>query len=84
VGERAGSDGSGSTELTNRTRLNDEAHHGRQEQTSAGSRAPVVVRVDGGFDWPSAGVGAAGGLGAVLVAGVAASAMRRRHGTAQV
>lgn len=41
------------------------------------SRAPVVVRVDGGFNWASAGVGAAGGLGLMLVVGGAASAIRR-------
>lgn len=54
---------------------NDVAHNGAQ---SAPSPAPVVVRVDGGFDWVSAGVGAAGGFGLVLVAGTAASALRRR------
>ena len=59
---------------------NDNAHFGRQSSRTDGEpRAPIVVRVDGGFDWVSAGVGAAGGLGLVLVAGVAASTLRRRH-----
>jgi hypothetical protein len=42
------------------------------------SPAPVVVRVDGGFDWVSAGVGAAGGLGLAVVLAGATSTMRRR------
>jgi len=40
--------------------------------------AAVVVEVDEGFDWAAAGVGAAGGLGLVLVAGGATSVLRRR------
>jgi hypothetical protein len=43
------------------------------------SPSPIVVNVDGGFDWTAAAVGAAGGLGLVLVAGGAASALRRRQ-----
>jgi hypothetical protein len=42
------------------------------------SPAPVVVRVDGGFDWVSAGVGAAGGLGLAAALAGATSTMRRR------
>ncbi len=42
------------------------------------SPAPVVVMVDGGFDWVSAGVGAAGGLGLAAVLAGATSTMRRR------
>ena len=42
------------------------------------SSQPVVVRVDQGFDWSSAGVGAAGGLGLALVAGGAFSLVRNR------
>jgi hypothetical protein len=40
---------------------------------------PIVVRVDGGFDWTAAGVGATGAFGLVLVAGVATSVLRRRQ-----
>jgi hypothetical protein len=41
---------------------------------------PIVVNVDGGFDWTAAAVGAAGGLGLTLVVGGAAAAMRRQPG----
>jgi hypothetical protein len=57
---------------------NDQAHDGTDRSPS--TPAAVVVRVDGGFDWASAGVGAAGGLGLVLVAAAGASALRRRNG----
>jgi hypothetical protein len=64
---------------SNPTVRNDKAHfRTAQPGTANGSPAPVVVEVDGGFDWAAAGVGAAGGLGIVLVAGGAASALRRR------
>lgn len=43
------------------------------------SREPIVVRVDGGFDWVSAGVGAAALLGLVFALGGAASAIRRHR-----
>jgi hypothetical protein len=74
------SDGSGVT------LRNDQAHFGptgnaSTPTTSAVPRevpVPIVVRVDGGFDWIAAGVGAAGGFGLALV--VAASTLRRRHG----
>jgi hypothetical protein len=67
---------------------NDRAHYG-QSQTPASAffspsgppasatRDAVVVRVDGGFDWVDAGVGAAGSLGLVLALGGVASAVRR-------
>ena len=60
---------------------NDTAHFGDGTLTGTQSRGltPVVVRVDGGFDWASAGVGAAGMLGLTLVAVVGASALRRRN-----
>jgi hypothetical protein len=65
---------------------NDRAHSG-QNQTRL-SALPnewfptptpnaVVVRVDGGFDWVDAGVGAAGSLGLALALAGAASAIRR-------
>ncbi len=62
------------------TTRNDQAHFGRSGDASTpiNSAAPIVVRVDGGFDWISAGVGAAGGFGLALV--VAASTLRRRPG----
>ena len=77
---------SSSRERSNATLLNDQAHYGTTQRSSTTSTstvqpqspAPIVVRVDGGFDWVSAGVGAAGGLGFVLVAAAAASAFRRR------
>lgn len=63
---------------------NDVAHFGRTSGAPAPTpapAAPVVVRVEGGFDWISAGVGAAGGLAAVLAVGVAAAALGvRAHG----
>ena len=42
------------------------------------SPAPVVVMVDGGFDWVSAGVGAAAGLGLTIALVGATSTMQRR------
>ncbi len=66
---------------------NDQAHFGGKRDSSAPtsspvqrqSPAPIVVRVNGGFDWISAGVGAAGGLGLLLVTAAGSSALRRRH-----
>jgi hypothetical protein len=80
---------SGSPERANTILRNDIAHFGNDSRRPAPtaapahveSPAPVVVRVSGGFDWISAGVGAAGGLGLVLAIGVAASAMRARQRT---
>jgi hypothetical protein len=64
-----------------KTVLNDNAHNGNERVLSTQqSTAPIVVRLDGGFDWISAAVGAAGGFGLLLVAGVATSTLRRRHG----
>jgi hypothetical protein len=58
---------------------NDRAHFSEGTGTQSQGPAPVVVRVDGGFDWASAGVGAAGMLGLTLVAIVGGSALRRRN-----
>ena len=60
---------------------NDIAHFGVDSRQPSPSPAAVVVRVHGGFDWISAGVGLAGGLGLVLAIGVAASAVRARQRT---
>ena len=63
-----------------KTVLNDLVHSGNQGVLPAQvAPAPIVVRVDGGFDWISAGVGAAGGFGLLLVVGAATSTLRRRH-----
>jgi hypothetical protein len=65
---------------------NDLAHFGRnQTQPSlipspiptTASPSTVIVRVDAGFDWLDAGVGAAGSLGFALALAGAASAIRR-------
>jgi hypothetical protein len=47
--------------------------------------APVVQRIDGGFDWGSAAIGAggAGGLVAVVALGGVAYGVRRRTGVAR-
>jgi hypothetical protein len=66
----------------NPTLRNDKAHFPERTapaRTANGSPAPVIVQVDGGFDWTAAAVGAVGGLGVALVAGGAASALRRRQ-----
>ena len=69
-----------SPNASNSTLRNDIAHYGNRRTVLAqGSSAPVVVRVDGGFDLVAAAAGAVGGFGLLLVAGVAASALRRRH-----
>ena len=73
---------SGSGGGSGATLRNDQAHFGPKASASAPvlqeAPAAIVVRVDGGFDWISAAVGAAGGFGLALVA--AASTLRRRHG----
>ena len=64
---------------------NDRAHFGPNQTQPAlpspiQSTSPpsaVIVRVDGGFDWVDAGVGAAASLGFALALGGAASAIRR-------
>jgi hypothetical protein len=58
---------------------NDTAHNRTQGAAVQQSPAAIVVRVEGGFDWISAAVGAAGGSGLLLVLGVAAVALRRRE-----
>ena len=76
--------GTSSPERPNPILLNDIRHFGNTTGLET-SGTPIVVRVGGGFDWAAAGVGGAGGLGFVLVAGVAAAARRsrRRVGSAQ-
>ena len=71
----------GSSGGSGATLRNDQAHFGPKASASAAvpqeAPAAIVVRVDGGFDWISAAVGAAGGFGLALVA---AASIRRRHG----
>ena len=63
--------------------LNDIAHDNIARDRIAGAqdqdRTAIVVQVDGGFDWISAGVGAAGGFGLLLVLGTATATLRRRQ-----
>ena len=59
--------------------LNDTVHNRNQGAAAQQSPAAIVVRVEGGFDWISAAVGAAGGCGLLLVLGVATAALRRRE-----
>ena len=59
--------------------LNDMVHNRSQGTPAQPSPAAIVVRVEGGFDWISAAVGAAGGSGLLLVLGVATAALRRRE-----
>ena len=61
------------------TVLNDTAHNRSQGAPAQQTPAAIVVRVEGGFDWISAAVGAAGGSGLLLVLGVATAALRRRE-----
>jgi hypothetical protein len=67
---------SGSTKASD-VDANDVAHFGRNQISTTAPRSAVVVRVDGGFDWVDAGVGAAGSLGFALALAGAASAVRR-------
>ena len=67
------------SEAPSPTVLNDTAHNRSKGATAQQSPAAIVVRVEGGFDWISAAVGAAGGSGLLLVLGVAAIALRRRE-----
>jgi hypothetical protein len=67
------------SEAPSATVLNDMVHNRSQGAAAQPSPAAVVVRVEGGFDWISAAVGAAGGSGLLLVLGVAAVALRRRE-----
>jgi hypothetical protein len=66
------------SEAPSPTVLNDMVHNRSQEAVRQSPPA-IVVRVEGGFDWISAAVGAAGGSGLLLVLGVAAVALRRRE-----
>jgi len=59
--------------------LNDTVHNRNQGAAAQQSPAAIVVRVEGGFDWISAAIGAAGGSGLLLVLGVATVALRRRE-----
>lgn len=61
------------------TILNDTVHNRSQAAGAEQSPAAILVRVEGGFDWISAAVGAAGGSGLLLVLGVATVALRRRE-----
>ena len=67
------------SEAPSPTVLNDRVHNRSQGAAAQQSPAAIVVRVEGGFDWISAAVGAAGGSGLLLVLGVAAVALRRRE-----
>jgi hypothetical protein len=78
AGSGGGRIGTSSHEYSNPILSNDIRHFGNSTGLSTPG-APIVVRVDGGFDWVAAGVGAAGSLGLMLVAGVATSALRRRQ-----
>jgi hypothetical protein len=68
----------GSANDSNPILQNDIRHFGNSaDGRNPGS--PVVVRVDGGFDWAAAGVGAAGGVGLALVVGAGTFSLRRRQ-----
>ena len=67
------------SEATSPTVLNDMVHNRSQVAAAQQSPAAIVVRVEGGFDWISAAVGAAGGFGLLLVLGVVGVALRRRE-----
>ena len=54
---------SSASEAPSPTVLNDMAHNRSQGAASQQSPAAVIVRVEGGFDWISAAVGAVGGSG---------------------
>jgi hypothetical protein len=83
--------GTSSPEYSNAILRNDISHYGTQAgpsvprtpPTQHQSPAAIVVRVDGGFDWAAAGVGAAGGIGLALVGGAAASAVRHASTSAR-
>ena len=71
--------GQSTSEAPSPTVLNDTVHNRSQGAAVQQSPAAIVVRVEGGFDWISAAVGAAGGSGLLLVLGAAAVALRRRE-----
>ena len=58
---------------------NDIRHFGSSSDIPRHFGNPVVVRVEGGFDWTAAGVGAAGGVGLALVVGAGTFGLRRRQ-----
>jgi hypothetical protein len=58
---------------------NDIRHFGNSSDIPRHVGNPVVVRVEGGFDWTAAGVGAAGGVGLALVVGAGTFSLRRRQ-----
>ena len=64
------------------TLRNDIAHNTKPSVPTQSSPAAIVVQVDGGFDWISAGVGAVGAGGFLLVLGAATTGLRRRSATA--
>ena len=80
----------GGTPESNPILRNDIAHFGpadaypqsepatRANSTDTTPSTPVVVRVESGFDWVSAAVGAAGGVGLAVLGGGAVSLLRRR------
>ncbi len=75
---------SSSRKQWNRDLRNDMAHFGETSTANTSSvprlsSTPIVTRVDGGFDWFSVAVGAAGGLALVLVATAGSLALRRRR-----
>jgi hypothetical protein len=67
------------TDAPSPTVLNDTIHSRSQGTAAEQSPAAIIVRVEGGFDWISAAVGAAGGSGLLLVLGVATAGLRRRE-----
>jgi hypothetical protein len=58
---------------------NDIRHFGNSSDIPRHVGNPVVVRVEGGFDWTAAGVGAAGGVGLALVVGAGTLGLQRRQ-----
>jgi hypothetical protein len=64
------------------TLRNDMAHNRTPSAPAQSAPTPIVVEVDGGFDWISAGVGAVGAGGFLLVLGAATTGLRRRSATA--
>lgn len=69
----------GSANDSNPILQNDIRHFGSSSDIPLHVGNPVVVRVEGGFDWTAAGVGAAGGFGLALVVGAGTFSLRRRQ-----
>ncbi|MDX6513749.1 MAG: hypothetical protein QOE36_3253 [Gaiellaceae bacterium] len=76
-GGSAAAAGGGALSTSNPLLRND-AHHFPAPAGPITSRAPVIVRVGGGFDWVDAAVGATVGFGLALVATGATVGLRRR------